>query len=159
MPLSLLCLAKNVIQEGVKKAMHFGLQECMCIHSLKRSCVTGSVPCLLCCTPQEACSSVQNQKELVLLVHMLLPMTPEKRDLGGAVLSFSRVCGEVSPVVAAPDRPKFYLWKNFICALWRSWRRSYHRGRRLHCRQSRHHLQQRRPHEPLILLAAPCPSS
>ena len=32
----------------MKKAMsattHFGLQECMCIHSLKRSCVTGSVP-------------------------------------------------------------------------------------------------------------------
>ena len=34
-----------------------------------------------------------------------------------------------------------------------------HRGRRLHCRQSRHHLQQHRPHEPLNLLAAPCPSS
>ena len=42
------CVFQNVIQEGVKKAIsattHFGLQECMCIHSLKRSCVTGSVP-------------------------------------------------------------------------------------------------------------------
>ena len=42
------CVFQKVIQEGVKKVIsattHFGLHECICIHSLNRSCVTSSVP-------------------------------------------------------------------------------------------------------------------
>ena len=98
------CVFQNVIQEGVKKAIsattHFGLQECICIHSLKRSCVTGSVPSC-CVAPHRRLVAPSRTKKSWCFLFMCLisqwstnttspksfALTPEKRDLGGAGLS------------------------------------------------------------------------